>query len=263
MKTLNNIEFQELKAFIQKNEIDPRFLNYGGFVYEIKPKSYKKEYREEMNKYAGMYKIFTDTNLYTLHPNDGHDLILTEQQKTEILPVIEKRQETKYYKDAFNTLYNCYGYEYTIYSDDFENRLMSQDWWLTVKPSKLIHLNAPKKEDKELKEEVIKQCEEQVKFLNNKGIKVLGFEISKKYELIHFTKEEFKYIVNEIVKDYKGVNKDYHPTHQLTRRTKKDISHRIKDFKEYTLEPTKRKVLLDVHTYGITYVELSKIYKFD
>jgi len=263
-KTLDNTEFIALKNFVSANEIDPTFLNYGGFISEIKKESYKKEYRINVLPFVGMYKIFTDTNLYTFNKENGHDLTLTEAQKNEMLPIIEERQKTPFYIDFFNSKFNCFGYEYTIYSDDFEKLLLfSGNWWTTTRLDKRLHLDVENPIDLELKNEAENQCIKSIEAMKSKGINILGYEVRKFYDLVNFTKDEFKYIQNEIVKNYKGINQNSHPTHQITRRTKKDIQHRIKEFKTYELQPTKRKVLLEVHAYGITYVDLEKITDFN
>jgi hypothetical protein len=263
MKTLNKTEFQALKKFISENEIDPIFLNYGNFVNEIKAENYKKEYREKITPFIGMYKIFTDSNLYLFDKVNGGNLILTEEQKNEILPIIEERKKTPYFIDYFNTKFNCFGFEYTVYSDDFETlKIFSNNWYTTNKSIEKLSLNTTEEQEKKLFEETKSKCLKFIETLKSKGINVLSFEIRKYYDLVNFTKEEFNYIEKNIIPGYKGINEKSHPTHQITRRTKEDIKHRIKDFKSYVLEPTKREILLDVHEYGITYVPIQEIKNF-
>lgn len=264
MKILNTTEFEALKKFISENEIDPTFLNYGGFVSQIKPENYKKEYRQNILSFIGMYKIFTDSNLYTFDKENGNNLVLNESQKNEILPIIEERKKTPYFIDIFNSKFNCFGYEYTIYSDDFEKLLsFSNNWWLTQKLEKRFSIDSDLKIENEFKKECENEVLKRIEVLKSKGINILGYEVKKFYDLRNFTRLEFEFIKNEIVKNHKGINQQNHPTHQITRRTKKDIQHRIKDFKEYVLQPTKRRVLLDVHAYGLAYVEIDKLDNFN
>lgn len=263
MKTLNKTEFKNLKTFLNKTEADPTFLNYGGFLSKIKEFNYHKSYRKKIKPFKGMYKIWLSSSMYQFDKENGYNILLNELQKNEVLPIIENRKKTPYFLDHFNTIFNCYTYDYTIYSDDFEKYLNSDNWWLTHKTTKKIHLDSNKKTDNNLKNEVLQKCLKQVDFLEKKGLKINGYEVTKRYDNVNFTPSEFRYICDEIIKTNEGINGNRHPTHQITRRMKNDVKHRLNEFKEYVLKPTNRKVLMDIHTYGITYIEIEKIKDFN
>lgn len=252
MKILNNKEFLKLKEFLKTCELDPTFLNYGGFIREVKNISYHKDYRDTINKFLGYYKIWFSSQMYQFDKENGYNLLVTKEQSEEVKKILQKRQTEKIYIDWFNSLFNCYTYEYTIYSDDLPKKLYSGDWWITVKDGKYINLDSDKKTDENLKKEVTKECLKRIEILKSKGIKINGYEVRKEYKNINLSNEEFLWFKTNIV-DRQG-----HPTHQITRRLKEDVKHRINDFKEYVLEPTKRKALISIENYGLTYIEIEK-----
>jgi hypothetical protein len=66
--------------------------------------------------------------------------------------------------------------------------------------------------------------------------------------------EEFQEIVELASKSFNS-----HPTHQFSRFTKKGVKHRLKDFKEFTFKSTGRKILMDLHTWGVGYITVDDI----
>lgn len=256
MKILNEKEYEQLKVNISEWGLDPVWLNYGGFVSEVNPLSWSPENRHIMEPFTHMYRISVGPVVYSI-TKDEHCVLINEEQQKNFVEFLAKEQQKKKYKKWFKDKFNCFTFEATLYYKEIRKSGMNPSWWYTVKSENLLPLNADEKRIQEAKEEL----NTRVKSMYDKAkIKYVGYEIKKVYKSIHYRDSSEWADILTIVHGTNGINKHRHPTHQMTRHLIEDLSkERLKSYKEYTLPSSKRKVLFNVHTWGINYVETEPI----
>lgn len=260
IKATNN-ELKELKKLISEQGLDYSFINYGGFTSKVNPASYHPDHRKERESLKEFFKITVGSIIYQVFKNE-YDVLITKKQNEDFKKFIEEQNKKPKNIKRFNQLFNAFTFEITIYSDVFMDCTFNKDWYSCNEMKEKLPLNASKEREEELKNEAIKQAKETIKNIESKGRKVDGFEVRKKLLDVHYLNEEwneFRLLVEEI-----GKKKNIKPIipHQSSRRLKEDVDKkRIKDFKEYTLKSTGRKLLLDVFEYGCAFIEIESIVK--
>jgi hypothetical protein len=251
--TLDKQQYEQLKELIREHGLDADHFNYGNFMYKCKRESYHPEHRDKYPEYTN--RISIGSLIYQLV--DDHSVDLSDEDAKDFKIFIAEQMSQEKYTNNRDDRFNAYTYTYSIYI----NEMIGNKWYVTgnqygndvLEP---LPFDCSDKRDMKLKEAVHAKAMKAV----NHIMKTRGYEpkyrIEKKYLNKHYrTHDEFL----ELIWMAAELNFQGHPTHQLSRFTVERMSHRIEDFKEHTFKSTGRRVLLDIHQYGINYVAIDKI----
>jgi len=262
MRYIKESELNKLIELIKAQGLDLTWLNYGdndSFTRKLLPFSYHPEHREKRKDFIGVSKVSVGSLIYQVTPKE-FNIYLKPAQAKKFSKCIEEYKQSDRYKKDLKDNFNSYTYEITTYSPVFL-KFMGQKWYSTVKMDDLLPLDATKERDEELKQRAIERAEKIKKNLESKGHLVEGYTVEKVYKDTHYIGEEFQEIRN-ICTGFKGINPSHHPTHQSERRLKENLTgDLLKEYKPVKLKCTGRKMLMRVHTYGFSFVELDRIVK--
>ena len=264
MRVFTNEEFTKLKEVVKEHYNSDWWSISDEPIFEVDLKSYHPEYRDKVKPFLGLYGLHLGSIIYQVTPKE-HDVLLNKKQATELRLILDKIIASDEFKADLKDRYNAFKYEYTIYCDAMITELSGGHWYIHNEQKEYLPIDCEEGRANESLNELKERAEKSIKHIEEvKGFKTLGYSISKRYKEVHFLSEEWKEI-KELCGNRSGIDKNRHPTHQANRYSKEFYDtfeeKRKKEFKEVVLKSTNRKMLMDVHTWGYGYVDLTPVVK--